>query len=192
MYFPGEHKVARFSGETRKTNIKIHTHKKETYQNIQNNLFCFLKAERSLLTLSFPFISSESVDSEKNGFCRHPYQLADWDNGSAVINQRAGRELKKPNGSCWKKALLIVTGISALLRDVFPKLFNELQSCFSFPFLRGRKTSCMGERSNLPLVVISYSSSTSEVCSLPLATYLSSSGRKKWTTENVPLNDMLL
>lgn len=50
----------------------------------------------------------------------------------------------------------------------------------------------MGERSTLHMVVISYFSSTSEVCSLPLATYLSSSGRKKWTTQNVPLNGMLL
>ena len=50
----------------------------------------------------------------------------------------------------------------------------------------------MGERSTLHMVVISYFSSTSEVCSLPPETYLSSSGHKKWTTENVPLNDMFL
>ena len=192
MYFPGEHKLARFSGETRKANIKIHTHTKETYQNIQNNLFYFLKAERSLLTLPFPFISFESINSEKNGFCRHPYQLVDWESGSAGSNLRAGRELMKPKEVAERRLSLLSLGSLLYYERSSQSFFNELQSCFSLTFLRGRKAPCMGERSNLHLGVISYFSFTSEVCSLPLATYLSSSGHKKWTTENVPLNGMLL
>lgn len=144
MYFPGEHKLARFSGETRKANIKIHTHTKETYQNIQNNLFYFLKAERSLLTLPFPFISFESINSEKNGFCRHPYQLVDWESGSAGSNLRAGRELMKPKEVAERRLSLLSLGSLLYYERSSQSFFNELQSCFLLPSWEGGKHHVWG------------------------------------------------
>lgn len=98
----------------------------------------------------------------------------------------------KPKEVAERRLSLLSLGSLLYYERSSQSFFNELQSCFSLTFLRGRKAPCMGERSNLHLGVISYFSFTSEVCSLPLATYLSSSGHKKWTTENVPLNGMLL
>lgn len=98
----------------------------------------------------------------------------------------------KPKEVAERRLSLLSLGSLLYYARSSQSFFNELQSCFSLPFLRGRKAPWKGERSNLHLGVISFFSFTSEVCSLPLATYLSSSGHKKWTTENVPLNGMLL
>jgi hypothetical protein len=78
MHSPEEHSVARLSGEAPGRQILKHKNKKPPIpQNTQNNLFClcFWKSTDIIVILSFIFISSEGIDSEKNDFCQQLHQL---------------------------------------------------------------------------------------------------------------------